>query len=387
MKKRIAILGSTGSIGKQALEIVRAHPDQLEVEVLTANSNADLLVRQAAEFRPNAVVIADDTCYHQVQQALQGLDIKVFSGRQSLLDIVEMSTIDMVLVALVGFAGLEPTYRAIAARKAVALANKETLVAGGALIMPMVRRANLAFLPVDSEHSAIFQCLAGECAAVEKILLTASGGPFFGCKRADLENVKAEQALKHPNWNMGNKVTIDSATMMNKGLEMIEAHWLFNVAPQQIEIVVQPQSIVHSMVEFADGSVKAQMSLPDMRIPIQYAFSFPYRWNTTYPKLSFSRCATLDFYEPDRQTFECIGLAYKAIERGGNIPCAMNAANESAVSAFLHDKISFLQIAEVVAYVMDKINYAEEASLDNFSHTDALSRLMAKEYIELLERK
>lgn len=387
MKKRIAILGSTGSIGKQALEIVRAHPDQLEVEVLTANSNADLLVRQAAEFRPNAVVIADDTCYHQVQQALQGLDIKVFSGRQSLLDIVEMSTIDMVLVALVGFAGLEPTYRAIAARKAVALANKETLVAGGALIMPMVRRANLAFLPVDSEHSAIFQCLAGECAAVEKILLTASGGPFFGCKRADLENVKAEQALKHPNWNMGNKVTIDSATMMNKGLEMIEAHWLFNVAPQQIEIVVQPQSIVHSMVEFADGSVKAQMSLPDMRIPIQYAFSFPYRWNTTYPKLSFSRCATLDFYEPDRQTFECIGLAYKAIERGGNIPCAMNAANESAVSAFLHDKITFLQIAEVVAYVMDKINYAEEASLDNFSHTDALSRLMAKEYIELLERK
>ncbi|MBO4580763.1 MAG: 1-deoxy-D-xylulose-5-phosphate reductoisomerase [Bacteroidales bacterium] len=387
MKKRIAILGSTGSIGKQALEIVRAHPDQLEVEVLTANSNADLLVRQAAEFRPNAVVIADDTCYHQVQQALQGLDIKVFSGRQSLLDIVEMSTIDMVLVALVGFAGLEPTYRAIAARKAVALANKETLVAGGALIMPMVRRANLAFLPVDSEHSAIFQCLAGECAAVEKILLTASGGPFFGCKRADLENVKAEQALKHPNWNMGNKVTIDSATMMNKGLEMIEAHWLFNVAPQQIEIVVQPQSIVHSMVEFADGSVKAQMSLPDMRIPIQYAFSFPYRWNTTYPKLSFSRCATLDFYEPDRQTFECIGLAYKAIERGGNIPCAMNAANESAVSAFLHDKITFLQIAEVVAYVMDKINYAEEASLDNFSHTDALSRLMAKGYIELLERK
>ena len=387
MKKRIAILGSTGSIGKQALDIVRAQPDKLAIEVLTAHHNADLLIRQAIEFQPNAVVIADDAYYSRVQQALQPMDIKVFAGRQSLLDIVEMSTIDMVLVALVGFSGLEPTYRAINARKAVALANKETLVAGGAMIMSKVRHSDLVFLPVDSEHSAIFQCLTGEHVPVSKILLTASGGPFFGKKRDELSGVKAAQALKHPNWNMGIKVTIDSATMMNKGLEMIEAHWLFNVAPERIEILVQPQSIVHSMVEFADGSIKGQMSLPDMHIPIQYAFSFPYRWETSYPKLSFAQCATLNFYEPDRQTFECINLAYKAIERGGNIPCAMNAANEVAVAAFLQDKISFLQIADVVACVMDKINYVNEASLDNFSHTDALSRLIAKEYIQSIERK
>lgn len=387
MKKRIAILGSTGSIGTQALDVVRAHADVLEVEVLTANSSADMLIRQAIEFRPNAVVIADEAYYQQVQEALQPYDIKVFAGRGSLLDIVEMSGIDMVLVALVGYAGLEPTYRALKAGKQVALANKETLVAGGGLIMPMVREGGRVLLPVDSEHSAIFQSMVGEQVPVSKILLTASGGPFYGRSRAELEHVKAAQALKHPNWNMGNKVTIDSATMMNKGLEMIEAHWLFNVEPQQIQIVVHPQSIVHSMVEYADGSIKGQMALPDMRLPIQYALSFPYRWSTPYPKFSFAAYPSLTFYEPDRQTFECINLAYKAMERGGNIPCAMNAANEVAVQSFLHDGIGFLQITDVVGHVMEKINYCGEASLDNFSHTDALSRTIAKEYIQLLERR
>ncbi len=387
MKKRIAILGSTGSIGTQALEVVRAHADVLEVEVLTAYHQADMLIRQAIEFRPNAVVIADEAYYRQVQEALQPYDIKVFAGRGSLLDIVEMAGIDMVLVALVGFSGLEPTYRALKAGKQVALANKETLVAGGGLIMPMVRNGNRVLLPVDSEHSAIFQCLVGEQVSVSKILLTASGGPFFGRSRAELEQVKAAQALKHPNWSMGNKVTIDSATMMNKGLEMIEAHWLFYVEPKQIQIVVHPQSIVHSMVEYADGSIKGQMALPDMRLPIQYALSFPYRWSTPYPKFSFAKYPSLTFYEPDRQTFECIDLAYEAMERGGNIPCAMNAANEVAVQSFLHDGIGFLQIADVVGHVMEKINYCGEASLDNFSQTDALSRTLAKEYIQLLERR
>ncbi len=387
MKKRIAILGSTGSIGTQALDVISCHLDQFEVEVLTANRNADLLIRQSKQFKPNAVVIVEDACYQQVNEALKDEDIKVFAGRSSLLDIVEMSTIDMVLVALVGFAGLEPTYRALQAGKTVALANKETLVVGGAMIMPLVHNKNIPLLPVDSEHSAIFQCLVGEWVnPIEKITLTASGGPFFGKKREELQHVLPQQALKHPNWSMGSKVTIDSATMMNKGLEMIEAKWLFNLQPKEIEIVVHPQSIVHSLVHFADGSVKAQMALPDMRLPIQYALSFPQRLETDYPKFDLTTCSTLTFYAPDRETFSCIDIAYQVIAKGGNMPCVMNAANEIAVMAFLKGEIGFLQISDVIAETLQKVDYVAEANMHNFLQTDALSRVRAKEIIEKIKR-
>ncbi|MBO4542461.1 MAG: 1-deoxy-D-xylulose-5-phosphate reductoisomerase [Bacteroidales bacterium] len=387
MKKRIAILGSTGSIGTQALDVISCHLDQFEVEVLTANRNADLLIRQAKQFKPNAVVIVEDACYQQVNEALKDEDIKVFAGRSSLLDIVEMSSIDMVLVALVGFAGLEPTYRALQAGKTVALANKETLVVGGAMIMPLVHNKNIPLLPVDSEHSAIFQCLVGEWVnPIEKITLTASGGPFLGKKREELQHVLPQQALKHPNWSMGSKVTIDSATMMNKGLEMIEAKWLFNLQPKEIEIVVHPQSIVHSLVHFADGSVKAQMALPDMRLPIQYALSFPQRLETDYPKFDLTTCSTLTFYAPDRETFSCIDIAYQVIAKGGNMPCVMNAANEIAVMAFLKGEIGFLQISDVIAETLQKVDYVAEANMHNFLQTDALSRVRAKEIIEKIKR-
>lgn len=387
MKKRIAILGSTGSIGTQALDVISCHLDQFEVEVLTANRNADLLIRQAKQFKPNAVVIVEDACYQQVNEALKDEDIKVFAGRSSLLDIVEMSSIDMVLVALVGFAGLEPTYRALQAGKTVALANKETLVVGGAMIMPLVHNKNIPLLPVDSEHSAIFQCLVGEWVnPIEKITLTASGGPFLGKKREELQYVLPQQALKHPNWSMGSKVTIDSATMMNKGLEMIEAKWLFNLQPKEIEIVVHPQSIVHSLVHFADGSVKAQMALPDMRLPIQYALSFPQRLETDYPKFDLTTCSTLTFYAPDRETFSCIDIAYQVIAKGGNMPCVMNAANEIAVMAFLKGEIGFLQISDVIAETLQKVDYVAEANMHNFLQTDALSRVRAKEIIEKIKR-
>lgn len=387
MKKRIAILGSTGSIGTQALDVISCHLDQFEVEVLTANRNADLLIRQAKQFKPNAVVIVEDACYQQVNEALKDEDIKVFAGRSSLLDIVEMSTIDMVLVALVGFAGLEPTYRALQAGKTVALANKETLVVGGAMIMPLVHNKNIPLLPVDSEHSAIFQCLVGEWVnPIEKITLTASGGPFLGKKREELQHVLPQQALKHPNWSMGSKVTIDSATMMNKGLEMIEAKWLFNLQPKEIEIVVHPQSIVHSLVHFADGSVKAQMALPDMRLPIQYALSFPQRLETDYPKFDLTTCSSLTFYAPDRETFSCIDIAYQVIAKGGNMPCVMNAANEIAVMAFLKGEIGFLQISDVIAETLQKVDYVAEANMHNFLQTDALSRVRAKEIIEKIKR-
>lgn len=387
MKKRIAILGSTGSIGTQALDVISCHLDQFEVEVLTANRNADLLIRQAKQFKPNAVVIVEDACYQQVNEALKDEDIKVFAGRSSLLDIVEMSSIDMVLVALVGFAGLEPTYRALQASKTVALANKETLVVGGAMIMPLVHNKNIPLLPVDSEHSAIFQCLVGEWVnPIEKITLTASGGPFLGKKREELQHVLPQQALKHPNWSMGSKVTIDSATMMNKGLEMIEAKWLFNLQPKEIEIVVHPQSIVHSLVHFADGSVKAQMALPDMRLPIQYALSFPQRLETDYPKFDLTTCSTLTFYAPDRETFSCIDIAYQVIAKGGNMPCVMNAANEIAVMAFLKGEIGFLQISDVIAETLQKVDYVAEANMHNFLQTDALSRVRAKEIIEKIKR-
>ena len=369
--KRIAILGSTGSIGKQALEVISAHQDLFVVEVLTANSNADLLINQAIKYQPNAVVIADENQYEKVKNALYSHDIKVFAGEKSLEQIVEMSTIDLVLVALVGFSGLKPTYNAIQHKKTIALANKETLVVGGEIIMKAAAENNVAIIPVDSEHSAIFQCLTGEeFNKIESITITASGGPFFGKNYQDLQNISPEQALNHPKWTMGNKVTIDSATLMNKGLEMIEAKWLFNLSPSQIDVRIHPQSIIHSLVHFEDGSAKAQMSLPDMRYPIQYALSYPFRLPNNYKRLSFSDYASLTFFPPDTEVFRCLPLAYYAIERGGNIPCCMNAANEVAVASFLQKKLSFLQIADIIEQTIQRISYISTPSIEDYVQTD-----------------
>lgn len=385
IKKRIAILGSTGSIGRQTLEVVDNHRDCFSVEVLTAQNNADLLIEQAIKFQPNAVVITNEAYYAKVQEALNKFDIKVFAGRTSLLDIVSMSSIDMVVVALVGFAGLLPTYQALTAGKAVALANKETLVAGGQLIMQKALEKKSPVLPVDSEHSAIFQCLVGENDnEIEMLTLTASGGPFLGKTRKELSAVKPQQALKHPNWSMGNKVTIDSATLMNKGLEMIEAHWLFGVAPSKIQVIVHPQSIVHSLVHFADGAIKAQLGLPDMKLPIQYALSFPHRLTTPYPRFSFADYAQLHFIQPDTDTFECLAIAYEAIHQGGNMPCVMNAANEEAVLAFLQEKIKFLDIPVIIKKTMENVSLDKSVSMDTLSQTDDYARIRAKEIIETL---
>jgi len=376
--KRIAILGSTGSIGKQALEVISAHQDLFVVEVLTANSNADLLIEQAIKFQPNAVVIADENQYEKVNQALYSQDIKVFAGEKSIEQIVEMSTIDLVLVALVGFSGLKPTYNAIQHKKPIALANKETLVVGGEFIMKAAAENNVAIIPVDSEHSAIFQCLAGEeFNKIESITITASGGPFFGKNKEELQNITPEQALNHPKWTMGNKVTIDSATLMNKGLEMIEARWLFNLSPSQIDIRVHPQSIIHSLVHFEDGSTKAQMSLPDMRFPIQYALSYPFRLFNNYKRLSVADYAELTFFPPDTDIFRCLPIAYSAIERGGNIPCCMNAANEIAVEAFLRKKLPFLQIADVIEQTIQQISYIATPSIEDCVQTDTETRKIA----------
>ncbi len=381
--KRIAIIGSTGSIGCQALNVIRRHPDLFGVEVLTANTNADLLVSQAIEFQPNAVVIADETKYQQVQQALAQHDIKVFAGAGSLADVMEMSTIDTVLTAVVGFAGLKPTLRAIEYGKTIALANKETMVVAGEIVTRMAVQKNVAILPVDSEHSAIFQSIVGEWHnPIEKILLTASGGPFFGKKRDFLETVTLADALHHPNWHMGRKITVDSATLMNKGLEVIEAKWLFDVAPQQIEVVVHPQSIVHSMVQFADGSIKAQLGLPNMELPILYALSFPHRPADSMPRLSFADHPALTFAKPDPDTFVCLRLAYEAIQRGGNMPCIMNAANEVAVAAFLNQKIAFLQIPEVIAHAMNTGLFVDKPSLDDLLQTDAEIRRQTIDYLK-----
>jgi 1-deoxy-D-xylulose-5-phosphate reductoisomerase len=376
--KRIAILGSTGSIGKQALEVISAHQKLFEVEVLTANSNADLLIEQAIKYQPNAVVIADENQYEKVKQALYSQDIKVFAGEKSLEQIVEMSTIDLVLVALVGFSGLKPTYNAIQHKKTIALANKETLVAGGEFIMKAAAENNVAIIPVDSEHSAIFQCLIGEVYnKIESITITASGGPFFGKNAQELQNITPEQALNHPKWTMGNKVTIDSATLMNKGLEMIEAKWLFSLSPSQIDVRVHPQSIIHSLVHFEDGSVKTQMSLPDMRFPIQYALSYPFRLPNNYKRLSVSDYASLTFYLPDTEIFRCLSIAYNAIERGGNIPCCMNAANEVAVDAFLQKKLPFLQIANIIEQTIQQISYITTHSIEDCVQTNAEAREVA----------
>ena len=367
--KSIAILGSTGSIGTQTLNVVRRHKDMFSVEVLVAGSNADLLVQQALEFDPNAVVIADASKYSQVQEALQHTDTKVFAGMSSACDLMEMGSIDIVVAAIVGFAGLRPTMRAIEHGHAIALANKETLVVAGQLVTRAAMQHNAAILPVDSEHSAIFQCLeAGN--EIDKILLTASGGPFFGRTREELQQVRLDEALNHPNWKMGRKVTIDSATLMNKGLEVIEAKWLFGVEPEKIEVLVHPQSIVHSMVQFQDGSIKAQLGTPTMETPIQLALTYPQRVESHLPRFSFLDHPQLTFHKPDTNTFRCLQLAYDAIRQGGNMPCIMNAANEVAVQRFIDGKIGFLQIADCVADAMAKGTYVKDPSFEDLIETD-----------------
>ncbi len=383
--KRIAILGSTGSIGTQALEVIAAHPEQFQAEVLTAQSNADLLIEQSAAFRPNVVVIGNEDLYDKVFAALDPLDIKVYTGQKSLGSVVEMETVDLVLTALVGYAGLQPTIRALEARKPVALANKETLVVAGELITRLAREKGVNIYPVDSEHSAIFQCLVGEFHnPIEKIILTASGGPFRGKNRDFLKTVTRAQALRHPNWSMGAKITIDSATLMNKGLEVIEAKWLFGVTASQIEVVVHPQSVIHSMVQFEDGSIKAQMGLPDMKLPIQYALSYPNRLKSDFPRFDFTRYPSLTFEKPDTETFVNLALAYKALEKGGNMPCILNAANEVAVQAFLEEQIGFLEIPEVVAACMAKVPYIARPAYDDYVQSDAEARRLAGEATKLV---
>jgi 1-deoxy-D-xylulose-5-phosphate reductoisomerase len=381
--KRIAILGSTGSIGTQALEVIAANPGNFELEVLTAHSNADLLIAQALAFRPNAVVIARDDLYNQVRDALQQEDIKVYAGENALCSVVEMGTVDMVLTAMVGYAGLKPTIRAIQAGKEIALANKETLVVAGQMITSLAEEKGVNIYPVDSEHSAIFQCLAGEFHnPIEKIILTASGGPFRGKKAAELSNISKEQALKHPNWEMGAKITIDSASLMNKGLEVIEAKWLFNLRNDQIEVVVHPQSIVHSLVQFEDGSIKAQLGLPDMKLPIQYALGYPKRLKSDFPRFNFMDYPQLTFEKPDMETFRNLQLAFNAMERGGNMPCILNAANEMAVSAFLRDEIGFLEMSDMIESCMAKVAYIANPSYEDYVQTDSETRIRATELVK-----
>jgi 1-deoxy-D-xylulose-5-phosphate reductoisomerase len=370
-KRNIAILGSTGSIGQQALDVVRQHPDRFSVDLLTAHRNTDLLIRQAREFEPNAVVIRDESLYKTVADALQPLGIKVFAGMDSICSLAAADSVDMVLTALVGYSGLKPTIAAIKAGKPIALANKETLVAGGPVVMDLVRQYNVPLLPVDSEHSAIFQCLLGAAGnRIRKIHLTASGGPFRTWRREDIEKATFREALQHPQWNMGAKITIDSATMMNKGFEMIEARWLFDTAPEDIRIVVHPQSIIHSMVEFEDGAVLAQLGHPDMREPIQFALSFPDRLTLNNRKLDFPAIGSLTFEEPDFEKFPCLGLAFEAIRRGGNLPCAMNAANEAAVAAYLHEKIAFYDIPRIISEIMGRTAFIEKPSLEDILQTN-----------------
>lgn len=380
-KKRISILGSTGSIGTQTLEVIKLHPDLFEVEVLTANSNADLLIKQALEFHPNAVVIADEGKYKEVAEALTPHFIKVYAGEKALSEIAAWDTVDIVVSALVGFAGLRPALAALNAGKAMALANKETLVAAGSLITKTAMEKKAPVIPVDSEHSAIFQCLVGESSEIARLYLTASGGPFLHTAAEDFAKITKAQALKHPNWTMGAKVTIDSATMMNKGLEVIEAYWLFGIAAEKIKVVVHPQSIVHSMVQFVDGSVKAQLGLPDMKLPIQYALSFPQRFYLPSAGLDFSNPLHLEFFSPDVEKFRCLALAYEALQRGGNIPCAMNAANEVAVAAFLEDKLAFVHIPGVVEKTMSAVSFIAGPSYENLIATHTEAQQIASTYI------
>jgi len=382
-KRRIAILGSTGSIGTQALDVVRQHPDKFEVELLTANNSSELLIRQAIEFDANNVVICNESKYAEVAEALQPKGVKVFAGMDSVCDLISSNNIDMVLTALVGFSGLRPTIAAIKAGKPIALANKETLVAGGSLVMDLAMDMKTPILPVDSEHSAIFQCLLGAGGnPIRKIHLTASGGPFRGWSKEDIEKATFREALKHPQWNMGDKITIDSATMMNKGFEMIEARWLFDTAPEDIEVVVHPQSIIHSMVEFEDGAVIAQMGHPDMREPIQFALSFPERLTLDNRKLNFAELGKLTFEKPDMEKFPCLGLASAAISRGGNIPCAMNAANEAANKAYRNAEIAFYDIPEIISSVMDGTAFIAKPTLDDIFETDKEAFARAQELIK-----
>lgn len=382
--KRIALFGSTGSIGTQALEVIAANPTRFSVDVLTCGGNDELLVQQALRFQPNIVVVADERKYAAVKAALAGTHIKVFAGEKALEEVAAMDVYDLMLAAIVGYAGLKPTINAIDAGKTIALANKETLVVAGDIIMQKAIEKRVPVIPVDSEHSAIFQCLVGEGRnPIEKVLLTASGGPFLGKKPNYLLNVKREHALQHPNWSMGAKISIDSATLMNKGLEMIEARWLFNLRPDQIEVVVHPQSIVHSMVQFEDGSIKAQMGLPDMKLPIQYALAFPQRLPNGFPRCDFKKLKSLTFEEPDLKTFRNLGLAMDAMARGGNLPCVMNAANEIAVYAFLKNRIGFLDMTDVIERTMQKVSFLARPSLEEYYESDGEARSYAADLIKL----
>jgi 1-deoxy-D-xylulose-5-phosphate reductoisomerase len=383
-KKRIAIFGSTGSIGTQALEVIAANTDKFEVEILTAQSNHELLILQAMQHKPNAVVIGDDKKYLIVKEALSSTDIKVFCGEQALEEVAGFETYDMMLAAIVGFAGLKPTLKAIENKKAIALANKETLVVAGDIVMQRAIENKVPIIPVDSEHSAIFQCLVGETRnKIEKIILTASGGPFLGKKPNFLVNVKRDHALQHPNWTMGAKISVDSATLMNKGLEMIEAKWLFSLDANQIQVVVHPQSIVHSMIQFEDGSIKAQMGLPDMKLPIQYALGFPQRIPNQFPRLDFKKTPVLNFDEPDLKTFRNLALATEALYKSGNLPCVMNAANEIAVWAFLRNRIGFLDITEIIERTMTTVPFIEKPSLQDYFDSDGEARNFAASLISM----
>ncbi|MCF6353015.1 MAG: 1-deoxy-D-xylulose-5-phosphate reductoisomerase [Cyclobacteriaceae bacterium] len=381
-RKHIAILGSTGSIGTQALEVIEANQSHFVVEVLTAGNNADLLIEQAKKFRPNVVVIGNEVKYNLVQEALNPLDIKVYAGENALANVVEMDSIDLVLTALVGYTGLQPTLKAIEAGKSIALANKETLVVAGELVTNLAKEKGVNLYPVDSEHSAIFQCLVGEFHnPIEKIILTASGGPFRGKNIDYLKTVTKAQALKHPNWDMGAKITIDSASLMNKGLEVIEAKWLFNLNRDKIEVIVHPQSIIHSIVQFEDGSMKAQMGLPDMKLPIQYALGYPNRLPSKFPRFNFLNYPSLTFEQPDLKSFRNLGLAYEAMDKGGNMPCVLNAANEVAVDAFLHDKVAFLEMSDVVETCLAKMPFIASPNYNNLVETDTETRRIATELI------
>jgi 1-deoxy-D-xylulose-5-phosphate reductoisomerase len=382
-KKQIAILGSTGSIGTQALEVISENDSLFDVYALTANNNVDLLIEQSRKYQPEMVAIGNENHYLKLKEALADLPIKVFAGEDSIAQLAEMQPIDMVLTAMVGYSGLKPTMSAIKAGKKIALANKETLVVAGELVCDLAANFNSAILPVDSEHSAIFQCLAGEGNnPIEKLILTASGGPFRTKSIHELEHVTSAQALKHPNWDMGAKITIDSASLMNKGFEIIEAKWLFGVSPDQIEVVVHPQSIIHSMVQFADGSIKAQLGMPDMKLPIQYAFTYPDRLKTNFPRFEFSLCDRFTFEKPDMERFRNLAFAYYAMDKGGNMPCILNAANEIVVAEFLKDKIGFLQMSDIIEDVLAKAEFVAKPTYDDYVKTDALVRILTKEMIK-----
>ena len=382
-KKQIAILGSTGSIGTQALEVISENDSLFEVYALTANNNVDLLIDQARQYKPEMVAIGNESHYQTLKNALADLPVKVFAGADSIAQLAEMQPVDIVLTAMVGYSGLKPTMSAIKAGKKIALANKETLVVAGELICELAIQNKSSIIPVDSEHSAIFQCLAGEGNnPIEKLILTASGGPFRTKTMHELEHVTSAQALKHPNWDMGAKITIDSASLMNKGFEIIEAKWLFGVTPEQIEVVVHPQSIIHSMVQFADGSIKAQLGMPDMKLPIQYAFTYPDRLKTNFPRFDFNLCSQFTFERPDMERFRNLEYAYYAMNKGGNMPCILNAANEVVVAEFLKDRIGFLQMSDIIEVVMEKAHFIAKPTYEDYVKTDALVRILTKEMIK-----